>query len=92
MRGLVVVDADAADARVGLAAGHGDGRRAGRGNQLDQVMHVAQRRRQDDAVDAVRYQAARLFDAVFIGLAFFHHQLHVVRAGLVQQADQELAH
>jgi hypothetical protein len=76
---------------VGQSAGHDHGRDVGRADQVEHGLAVAQRRRQDDAVEAVVDQALRMLFLLLAGLALLDEQLHVVEAGLVQQADQEFA-
>mmetsp|Transcript_15034 Transcript_15034/g.35522 ORF Transcript_15034/g.35522 Transcript_15034/m.35522 type:complete len:252 (+) Transcript_15034:2216-2971(+) len=87
---LVVVDAHRAHAFGRRAAGHDDGRGVRVGHQLEQRLRITERRRQDQAVDAVgNHFGGGLFIAHASGLAALHHQLHMPERGLVQQADQE---
>ena len=91
MRRFVVVDADGAHAAVRQAARDDDGRDVRVRDGGEHLLAVAQRRRQDDAVQAVLDEAARLFRFMLAGFAFFHEQLDVVQARLAQEADEELA-
>jgi hypothetical protein len=67
------------------------GRDAGTGDTGDHGLAVAQRWRQDDAIQAVFDQVPRLFFGMLAGFALFDEELDVVEAGLAEQADQEFA-
>jgi len=52
---------------------------------------VAQWRRQDDAIETIVDQALRVFGFVVARFALLDEQLHVVQAGLVEQANEKFA-
>ncbi len=90
-RGGVIVDAHRQKARPRTGARHRDRQRAGLAEHGVNALRIAQRRRQDDAVDAGSQQFAHHFIFMLIGIAFLDHQLHVAQARLLQAADQKFA-
>jgi hypothetical protein len=89
--GIVVVDADRTQARRGRTTGDDNGGNAGAFHATQHGFAVAQRRWQDDAIEAIVDQALRVFGFVVARLALLDEELDIVQARLVQQADEKFA-
>ena len=89
--GLEIIDADRRKTGAGPPRRHHHRRNASLRHRLERLVGIAQRRRQDDAVDAAGAETLDRLALAFHAVALLDHQLATGQAGLFQAADQKFA-